>query len=95
LFDSAEIANFTPEEKVKYELSMRTERDLRNQIAFAKEEGFEIGRQEGLQEGRQEGRQEGIREVARRLLNQGVSSKTVAEGTGLSEEEVSLLAQES
>jgi predicted transposase/invertase (TIGR01784 family) len=87
LFDSAEIANFTPEEKVKYELSMRTERDLRNQIAFAKEEGFEIGRQEG--------RQEGIREVARRLLSLGVSLKTVAEGTGLSEEEVSLLAQES
>ena len=38
LFDSAEIAKFTAEEKVKYEYDMTTERDIRNQIAYSREE---------------------------------------------------------
>ena len=41
LFESAEIATFTPQEKTKLENDMRTERDLKNQIAYAKEEGRE------------------------------------------------------
>ena len=41
LFESAEIATFTPQEKIKLENDMRTERDLKNQIAYAKEEGRE------------------------------------------------------
>lgn len=39
LFDSAEIANFTPEEKEKYDLDMRTERDFQNQLDYAREKG--------------------------------------------------------
>lgn len=38
LFEAAEIATFTPEDKVKYEFEMTTERDIRNQIAFARKE---------------------------------------------------------
>lgn len=41
LFDSAEIANFTPEEKAKYDLDMTTERDRLNQLAFAEKKGQE------------------------------------------------------
>ena len=41
MFESAEIATFTPQEKTKLENDMRTERDLKNQIAYAKEEGRE------------------------------------------------------
>ena len=41
LFESAEIATFTPQEITKLENDMRTERDLKNQIAYAKEEGRE------------------------------------------------------
>ena len=33
LFESANISKFTPQEKFKYEIDMRTERDLKNQIA--------------------------------------------------------------
>ena len=43
LFDSAEIATFSPEEKVKYQEDMTTERDIRNQIAYAEEKGMEKG----------------------------------------------------
>ncbi|MBO6173331.1 MAG: PD-(D/E)XK nuclease family transposase [Bacteroidales bacterium] len=55
LFNSAEIANFTPEEKVKYEHDMTTERDRRNQLAFS----YDKGVQEGMERGREEGREEG------------------------------------
>jgi len=70
---------------------MRTERDIRNQIAFAKEEGIVIGRQEGREEGRQEGIRTKAIQMARWLLRQGMSVETVAEGTGLTKEEVSSL----
>ena len=39
LFEAAEIATFTPEDKVKYEFEMTTERDIRNQIKFAERRG--------------------------------------------------------
>lgn len=43
LFETAEIATFTPQEKIKFENDMRTERDLRNQMAYAEEKGMEKG----------------------------------------------------
>ena len=49
LFDSAEIATFTPQEKIKYEYDMTTERDIRNQIAYAEEKGVEKGTEAALQ----------------------------------------------
>ena len=80
LFDSAEIANFTPEEKAKYEQNMTTERDIRNQISYARDLG------------RAEGREEGAREqslvIARKLLQAGVPADVVVRATGLSAEEV-------
>ena len=48
LFDSAEIANFAPEEKARYEQNMTTERDIRNQIAYARDKGLEEGREEAF-----------------------------------------------
>jgi predicted transposase/invertase (TIGR01784 family) len=41
LFETAEIATFTPQERIKLENDMRTERDLRNQIAYAYDKGRE------------------------------------------------------
>ena len=35
MFKSAEICNFAPEERDEYIKDMRTERDIKNQIAFA------------------------------------------------------------
>ena len=60
LFNCAEIAKFTPEEKVKYEHDMTTERDRRNQLYFSHEEGRKEGREEGRAEGREEGIVEGL-----------------------------------
>ena len=79
LFDSAELANFTADERAKYQLDMTTERDIQNQIEYA----------------RQKGREEGLREkaidAARAFLKLGIPVETVSEGTGLSPDEVKAL----
>ena len=81
---------------------MTTERDLRNQMAYARKEaieqgmaegravGFEVGRAEGRAEGREEGRAEGSRdkaiEIARNLKGMGMTIEDIAEIVGLETE---------
>ena len=50
--------------------------------------------QEGRQEGRQEGQEEKAREIARNLLQKGMSSEEVTQITGLTVEEIHLLARQ-
>ena len=71
LFDSAEIATFSPEEKVKYQEDMTTERDIRNQIAYAEEKGE---------------RQALVRTAKRMVQELGYSVAQAAEATGLAPE---------
>ena len=78
LFDSAEIAKFTAEEKVKYEYDMTTERDIRNQLAYSREEGREEGLAEGLEKGRAEGKAEERHLIAQKLKEKGFSDEEVA-----------------
>ena len=79
LFESAEIATFTPEERIKYIHDMTTERDIRNQIRFAEKQGLAKGREEGL------------KTVARQMLADGLPAETVSKYTGLSQEELQAL----
>jgi predicted transposase/invertase (TIGR01784 family) len=88
LFKTAEIATFTPEERIKYENDMTTERDIQNYISYAREKGLEEGRAEGRAEGREEGREEGRIEAARNMLADEISIDLVAKYTGLSIEQV-------
>ena len=88
LFESAEIANFTAEEKARYEQSMTTERDIRNQIAYAMEKGLE----KGFEQGKEQGAREQALKTAQELLKLGVSVEIISAGTGLSPEEVKGLA---
>ncbi|MBQ9185048.1 MAG: Rpn family recombination-promoting nuclease/putative transposase [Bacteroidales bacterium] len=91
LFESAEIANFTPEEKAKYERDMTTERDIRNYISCARQEG----REEGLEAGKKEGIKEGVIntkiEIAKALFAKGIGLETIASCTGLSIDEIEKL----
>ena len=82
LFEAAEIATFTPEDKVKYEFEMTTERDIRNQIAFAKKNA------------RAEGRMENGIESARRMLEDHLPIETIAKYSGLSIDQVRALQEE-
>jgi predicted transposase/invertase (TIGR01784 family) len=95
LFESANISKFTPEEKLKYDKDMTTERDRRNQLATSfsdgKDEGLAEGKAEGIAEGMEKGKTEGRIETARNLLKLGVSIDVVSKGTGLSIEELKRL----
>ena len=74
---------------------MTTERDLRNQMAYAKQEAIAEGRAEGLAEGRAEGlaegRAEGRAEIARNLKAAGVDYAIISSATGLALEDVERL----
>ena len=70
LFESAEIATFTPQEKTKYEHEMRTERDFKNQLAYAEKKGREEGREEEQARIVEELRKQGVpEEVIARVIN--------------------------
>ena len=85
LFESAEIATFTPEERIKYQNDMTTERDRYNQLVFAeakgreqgREEGREQGREEGREQGREEGREDAIRKMSEQLRARGMSEPEI------------------
>jgi len=76
LFEAAEIAKFTPEEREAYEESLKYYRDIKNVV--------ETSRKEGVVEGM------GKRnvEIAKMLILKNMPIKEIAEITGLSEEEI-------
>ena len=73
LFESAEIATFTPEERIKYQNDMTTERDRYNQLVFAEAKGREQGREEG----REEGREGAIRKMVEQMRLRGISEAEI------------------
>jgi len=72
LFDYADIATFSPEERIQYELDMTTEADRINQLKYAMEKGAKNQ----------------ARETARALLDLDVDEDIIVKSTGLSHEEV-------
>ncbi|MCR9103226.1 MAG: Rpn family recombination-promoting nuclease/putative transposase [bacterium] len=72
LFEAAEIAKFTPEERDAYEESLKHYRDLKNVVNTSREEGIE----------------QGIRETAKRMKAKGVPNSEISEWTGLSDEDI-------
>ena len=70
---------------------MTTERDLRNQMAYARKEAIEEGLAEGLEKGLAEGRERGLKEgsrekamdIARNLKRMGMSVEDIVEAVGL------------
>ena len=60
-------------------------------IAEGRAEGIAEGRAEGIAEGRAEGRTEALTETARKLKAMGLPAEQIAEGTGLSIEEIARL----
>lgn len=76
LFEVAEIASFSAEEKVQYEESLKYYRDLKNVVDTSHKEG------------REEGREEEKIQIARSLKLQGVSIDVIMKGTGLSKSDI-------
>lgn len=84
LFETAEIAKFTPDQVRSYEDSLKNYRDLKNSLDTAREEGIT----EGIITGKIEGKIERNIEIAKNALKKGLSRKDICELTGLSEAEI-------
>ena len=84
LFEAAEIARFTPDEKNKYEESLKYYRDLKNVV----DTSFDVGKAEGKVEGKAEGKVERNIEIARQMKAKGMDTSLIAEITGLSIKEI-------
>ena len=88
LFHVTEIASLPKEEQIKYIKEMTTERDIRNQIVYARDMGILEGKAEGLVEGEARGRAEGKAETALAMLANGLDIALVSKCTGLSEQQI-------
>ena len=84
MFDISELLNMDEDTRSKVLIKMTTERDLRNQMAYAKKEAIEEGRAEG----RAEGLKEKSIEIARKLLAAGYPEDEVLELTGVGVDEL-------
>ena len=60
---------------------MRTERDLRNQMAYARESGYEQGLEKGMEKGMEKGREEERARMAEELRRQGIPEDVIAQVT--------------
>ncbi|MEM7367771.1 MAG: Rpn family recombination-promoting nuclease/putative transposase [Bacteroidota bacterium] len=89
LFDAAEIARFSPEERDAYEESLKYYRDIKNIVDTSKAEGKEEGREEG----REKGRKERSYEIAQQMKQKGYPIEQISELTGLSPSEIERLTR--
>ena len=84
IFDVTELYNMDQDTRDKVLENMTTERDLRNQMTYAREEGLAEGRVEGREEGHVEERAKN----AKNLRDLGVDPEIIAKATGLTVEEI-------
>ena len=87
LFEQAEIARFTPEERREYQESIKDYWDYYSTMKTAEDKGHAAG----LEEGHAAGLEEGIERVARAMKASGVSVAEIIKFTGLTEEQVAQL----
>jgi predicted transposase/invertase (TIGR01784 family) len=79
LFETAEIARFTPEQVRSYEDSLKYYRDLKNSLDTAREEGMIVGIEKGIEQ------------VALNMLNRGIPVEIISDTTGLTEQQIEML----
>lgn len=72
LFEAAEIAKFSPEEREAYEESLKYYRDLKNVVDTSREEGI----------------LEGIEKIAKIMKEEGESIEKIMKYTNLSKKEI-------
>ncbi len=92
LEEIADVSALSPEERDKYENSLRVYNDHLAVMDYAEQEGmkkgFEKGKQEGKQEGKEEGKQEGKEEeqlrIAQEMKSVGMDTALISQITKLS-----------
>ena len=100
LFEPAEIALYTPEERQDYEDSLKVYRDMKNVLDTAELKGMKKGMKKGLEKGLEKGRKEGLkkgieqgsfeerRKNARAMKDLGLPLETIAKVTGMTADDI-------
>ena len=88
LFEQAEVARFTPEERTEYVASKKEYWDSYSILTTSYNKGREEGREEGRAEGRAEGELNERLKNAKSLKENGVAVDVIAKSIGLSTEEI-------
>ena len=99
LFDQAEIAKYSPEERQDYEDSLRVYRDMKNVLDTAELKGLKKGIEQGIKQGLEQGIKQGIeqgaleekRKNAKAMKVLGLPLETIARVTGMSAEDIAKL----
>ena len=102
LFRSAEIANFTAQERKEYRKAVMTEHDRIMSLRFAERKGLKQGLEQGIKQGIEQGIKQGLEQakerellIARNFKNAGINVKIIAQATGLTVEQVEALDADS
>lgn len=80
LFETAEIAKFTPDQILSYEDSLKYYRDIKNTLDTAEQTGFEKGVAKGIEQG--------VQNIALRMLSQNEPMDKIGLYTGLSIQQI-------
>lgn len=86
LYEAAELAAMTREQRTKIDRIMTTQLDINGWINHAYDKGVEEGHAEGHAEGLEQGHSNAMREVAEKLLQSQQDINYVSSITGLSVE---------
>lgn len=79
IFEVSELINMDEVTRSKVIEKMTTERDLRNQMEYARQEAIAEGHAEGHAKGLAEGHAEGLAEAARKMVASGMTHEVVAD----------------
>ncbi len=89
---TVDLASMTPEERDRYEESIKVYRDYVNTIEDTSHRSWRKGRMEGRVEGHREGLVEGKIEMARNMKAEGLPLTLISKVSGLSVEEIEKLS---
>ena len=87
IFEVSELYNMDKNTRDKVLGKMTTERDLINQMEYARQEAIKEGLAEGREEGRAEGRAEERADNIRKMMAAGIPAETIAAALGITVEE--------
>ena len=91
LFEQAEIARYTPEERQDYEDSLKVYRDMKNVLDTAELKGLKKGLKKGLEKGIEQGASDERKKNAKAMKALGLPLETIAKVTGMSIEDIAKL----
>ena len=87
IFEVSELYNMEKNTRDKVLDKMTTERDLINQLEYARQEAINEGRAEGLEKGLEKGRAQERAENIRKMLAAGIPAETIAAALNITVEE--------